>query len=130
MEGLTRTGNLLGREQLLKLMVAQLQYQNPMAPVSSQEFFGQLTQLLMVESLENLRGQMEHMVPRLSPEATVLAQLAALVGRTVRAETAQGEIGFRVEGVSLIDGSWYLIGDGRQVDPALVTGLEGQTGGG
>lgn len=121
--GLTGAGNLLGRDQLLRLMVAQLQYQNPMSPVSSQEFFGQLTQLLMVESLDNLRGQMERMLPKLGPEAAALASLAVLVGRTVHAQTPHGAVEFRVEGVSLMNGTWFLVGEDMQVDPAMVTGL-------
>ncbi len=121
--GLGETGKLIGREQLLKLMVAQLQHQNPLAPVSSQEFFGQLTQLLMVESLENLRSQMERLTPQLSPQASALATLVNLVGRTVEVDAPGGPLQLRVDGLQWSEGTWFLVSNGRKLDPALVTGL-------
>jgi flagellar basal-body rod modification protein FlgD len=120
---LTGSANVVSREQLLRLMVAQLQNQNPLEPVSSQEFFTQLSQMLMVESLERLRTNLEAMVPQLGPEATALATLAGFVGRTVLVETPAGTIPERVDGVRLVEGEWRLTAGQRAIDPAMIRGM-------
>ncbi len=120
---LTGSAGPVSREQLLRLMVAQLQNQNPLEPVSSQEFFSQLSQILMVESLERLRAQMETMVPRLGPEATALATLSGFVGRTILVETPGGLITARVDGVRLVDGEWRLTAGQQDIDPAMIRGM-------
>ncbi|HSW10161.1 MAG TPA: flagellar hook capping FlgD N-terminal domain-containing protein [Bacillota bacterium] len=121
--GLTGSSSVVSREQLLRLMVAQLQNQNPLEPVSSQEFFSQLSQMLMVESLERLRTGLEAMVPQLGPEATALATLAGFVGRTILVETPTGPIQSRVDGVRLVEGQWRLTSGQQDIDPALIRGM-------
>ena len=41
-----------GKDMFLKLLVAQLKYQNPMEPVDSSQFMAQTAQFTMVEKLE------------------------------------------------------------------------------
>ena len=54
----TSVGNgSLGKDAFLKLLVAQLKYQDPMAPQGSSEFLAQTAQFNMVEKLEELAKQ-------------------------------------------------------------------------
>src|SRR3954471_21599736 len=44
----------MGKEMFLKLLVAQLRYQNPMSPSDPQAFMAQTAQLSMAERLEEM----------------------------------------------------------------------------
>lgn len=51
----------IDKEMFLKLLVAQMQYQNPMNPVDSTEFLNQAAQYASVEQLENVATQQAEM---------------------------------------------------------------------
>jgi flagellar basal-body rod modification protein FlgD len=73
------------KDMFLKLLVAQLKYQNPMEPVDSSQFMAQTAQFTMVEKLEAMAAQTDALV------AGEQAQRAAgLLGRQVTYDDAQG----------------------------------------
>ena len=51
----------LGKEDFLKLMVAQMQYQDPLEPQSNTEYVSQLATFTQVEASENMVATMEQM---------------------------------------------------------------------
>jgi flagellar basal-body rod modification protein FlgD len=54
----TQTKNdALGKDAFLKLMVAQLKYQNPMSPLDGSQFLAQTAQFNMLEKLEEISRQ-------------------------------------------------------------------------
>jgi flagellar basal-body rod modification protein FlgD len=68
----------LGKDTFLKLLVAQLKYQNPMEPVDSSQFMAQTAQFTMVEKLQAMAAQTDALV---AGEASQRA--AGLLGRQV-----------------------------------------------
>ena len=50
----TNPNGMLGQNDFLKLMIAQLQAQDPLQPANSNEFIGELTQFTQVEQITNL----------------------------------------------------------------------------
>ncbi|MDP9388633.1 MAG: flagellar hook capping protein [Actinomycetota bacterium] len=52
-----REANALGKDAFLKLLVAQLKYQDPLNPADGSEFMAQTAQFTMVEKLEELGRQ-------------------------------------------------------------------------
>jgi flagellar basal-body rod modification protein FlgD len=68
----------LGQNDFLKLMIAQLQAQNPMDPANTNEFMGELAQFTQVEQLTNLA------------QANELSSAVGLIGRTVVYSTSSG----------------------------------------
>src|SRR5260370_7700457 len=66
----------MGKDTFLKLLVAQLQYQNPMQPVDSSQFMAQTAQFTMVEKLTAMSSQTDALV---TVEASRRA--AVLLGR-------------------------------------------------
>jgi len=82
----TQTDPQVGsKDMFLKLLVAQLKYQNPMEPVDSSQFMAQTAQFTMVEKLEAMAAQTNALV------AGEQAQRAAgLLGRQVTYEDSQG----------------------------------------
>jgi flagellar basal-body rod modification protein FlgD len=72
------TAQAPGKDMFLKLLVAQLKYQNPMQPVDSSQFMAQTAQFTMVEKLEAMAAQTDALV---AGEASQRA--AGLLGRQV-----------------------------------------------
>ena len=111
--------NELGEDAFLKLLVAQLRYQDPLAPTDPGDFMAQTAQFTMVEKLTELADQgAATNLPRARRPAT------GLVGRTV---SWIGEDNTTVSGVvsgalSTIDGVRLQIGD-EKVPLEAVTGI-------
>jgi flagellar basal-body rod modification protein FlgD len=47
-------GGALGKDDFLKLLVGQLQHQNPLDPMKDQDFMGQMAQFSVLEQITNL----------------------------------------------------------------------------
>jgi len=72
------TGNQLGKDDFLKLLVAQLKYQDPSHPADGTEFLAQTAQFTMVEKLDDLATTQTSMLC-----AQLMLGASNLVGRTV-----------------------------------------------
>lgn len=75
----------IGQEDFLRILLAQLRFQDPLKPVDNQEFVAQLAQF---SALEIGRQQSEKIEQLLSMQAA--DQAVALIGKTVELRTAQG----------------------------------------
>ena len=72
-----KTGNTDGmdRDAFLQLLVAQMQYQDPLEPTSNTEYISQYAQFSQVEQIQNMAGTME------------LQRASSLVGQEVYIKT-------------------------------------------
>ncbi len=70
--------SILGQNDFLKLMVAQLQAQNPLEPGNANEFVNELAQMTQVEQTTNLAN------------ATELSGAVQLIGRSVSYNSSAG----------------------------------------
>ena len=111
----------LGRDAFLKLLVAQLKYQDPLNPADGAEFLAQTAQFTMVEKLTEMVTQGDKTA--LSQQET---QAAQLVGKQVTYLTTSGtsEQGL-VESTKFNDDSQTLTIDGKTVQLTAVTGVIG-----
>jgi len=84
--------NSLGSDAFLKLLVAQLKYQDPSKPMDGTALMGQTAQFQMVEELQKLADQNLQMLSEQQASSAI-----ALVGRTVSytegSETQSGVVG-------------------------------------
>ena len=86
----------LGKDAFLQLLVAQLKYQNPLAPSDGTQFLAQTAQFTMVEKLEEIARANAEL---LSTSRSLAA--SGLVGRQVVALTSDGEVTGPVRSVRL-----------------------------
>ncbi len=80
-------GRALDKDAFLKLLTAQLQYQDPMNPSSQDQMFGTLSQMGMVEQITNLNSKVANLVQDNNLN---------LIGREV---TALGPNGKAIQGI-------------------------------
>ncbi len=78
---------VLGQNDFLKLMIAQLQAQNPLEPGNSNEFVNELAMMTQTEQTTNVAN------------ATELSGAVQLIGRTVSYNGASGTTTGKVESV-------------------------------
>ncbi|MFN3533793.1 MAG: flagellar hook assembly protein FlgD, partial [Desulfatiglandales bacterium] len=73
----------LGKEDFLKLLVAQLQHQDPLNPMNSTEFTAQLAQFSALEQQRNTNENLEKLIER--EEFLARVNVAGLMGKEVLA---------------------------------------------
>jgi flagellar basal-body rod modification protein FlgD len=111
---------LLNQQQFLQLLTAQLQNQDPLNPVSSQDFATQLAQLSTVSGIQQLNSNIQQLL-----QLQQLSQGAALMGKTVTyfASGANSPGKGVVQGVSLLNGQLQVQVSGQQVPVSLINGI-------
>jgi flagellar basal-body rod modification protein FlgD len=72
------TGGTLGKDDFLKLLVGQLQHQDPMQPSDDQAWIGQMAQFSQLEQVSNTAETTQKIVDTLNTNGTL-----SLIGRTV-----------------------------------------------
>ena len=117
--GSTLGTQTLGKDDFLKLLVGQLQHQDPMAPSDDQQWIGQMAQFSQLEQITNMAASNQKIVDALSRNSTL-----SLIGRTVTyLDSAGAAQTGTVQQVDLVkDGSSLLTVDGRAgIDATSVT---------
>lgn len=94
----THKGDNLDKDDFLKLMITQLQYQDPLNPMDDKEFIAQTAQFTALEQLQNLN------------KITLMGQAAAFIGKDVDATDDNG-VAFSgtVTGVKVVNGVAKLV---------------------
>ncbi len=87
--------NSMGKEEFLRLLVAQLQNQDPLSPLESQDFSAQLAQFSSVEQLTNIDTNLESSInTNVLLSQTINNTLATtLIGKQVTAQGNQIQLG-------------------------------------
>lgn len=113
--------NKMGKDAFLKLLVAQMKYQNPMEPTDSSSFITQSAQFTLVEQMENVAKANEAML-----SGQLSSTAASLVGKTVQWDPALSDDpespgSGLVQGVRVTADGPVLIVDGWDVPLGRVT---------
>jgi flagellar basal-body rod modification protein FlgD len=105
--------NQLGKDDFLKLLAAQMQYQNPMDPMDNTQFVSQMANFSSLEQITNLATAQANLTKTVTAQQSI-----ALIGHTVSyvgdddavrtgvvksVETAGGTPTLTIDGVSGID---------------------------
>jgi flagellar basal-body rod modification protein FlgD len=108
----------MGKDQFLKLFVAQLQHQDPMNPMNDSEFMGQMASFSTLEQVSNLAAANERIASNLTSTSAI-----GLIGRTVSYVDANDQIQTgKVDKVTTAGGKPMLTVDGVDgIDPATIT---------
>lgn len=114
--GVSGANSSLGKDDFLKLFVAQLQHQDPLSPMENAEFMGQMASFSTLEQVSKLAAANEQLAAQMSLTASV-----GLLGRNVTWTDASGvSQSGTVERVSTQDGKSVLTVGGENVDMSSV----------
>jgi flagellar basal-body rod modification protein FlgD len=75
------TGKIMGKEEFLKMLIAQLKNQNPLNPLDGTEFTAQLAQFSSLEQLQNVYTELKALSQRQASLNN--SQLIGLIGQEV-----------------------------------------------
>ena len=110
-------GSQLGKDDFLKLLVAQLQNQDPTNPTDSSTWMAQLAQYSSLEQMTNVAGSVGQLVTSSS-----LTQGVALLGKDLTFTRADGSTGTGVaDSLSIQNGQPTLDVGGESVTLDSVT---------
>src|SRR3954462_13190080 len=108
----------LGKDDFLKLLVGQLQHQDPLAPSDDQQWIGQMAAFSQLEQVSNMAASTQKIVDTLNMNGTL-----SLIGRTVTSldDTGASHSG-KVDTVDVAGGTATLTVDGvAGIDSGVVT---------
>ena len=107
----------MGKDDFMKLLIAQLQNQDPMKPMDDKEFITQLAQFSSLEATQKMTAQMEELTG-----SQMLMQAATLIGKNVSAKLETGEVVTGViSQVKMMDGKPVAVVNGKDIDTSLIT---------
>jgi len=91
----TKASNL-GLEDFMKILLTQLQYQDPLKPMDNQEFMAQIAQFTSLEQTQQLNDKLDQLITN-----QAALQSVGLIGRTVDISTSTGQVTGTVSSLSL-----------------------------
>lgn len=71
-----KSGSTLGKDEFLKILIAQIQNQNPLQPMEDKEFIAQMAQFSSVEQLTNMSAMLERL-------SNSIGMSSSLIGKTI-----------------------------------------------
>ena len=103
----------LGKDDFLKILITQLQHQDPTKPMEDREFIAQMAQFSSLEQMTNMSSQFTELAAMLKG-----AQAMNLIGRNVEIVQGDSFIQGSVEAVTggafpqlLVNGAYYDLED-------------------
>jgi flagellar basal-body rod modification protein FlgD len=109
----TNPNAILGKDDFLKLLVTQLQHQDPMNPMDDKDFMGQMAQFSSLEQITNLVT-----ATQAQSFSTQMSQAVGLIGHNVSWVAADGTNGTGTASkVSISDGAIQITVGDSQITP-------------
>lgn len=106
----------LGQEEFLKILLSQLQFQDPLKPLDNQEFLAQMAQFSSLAQTQQINDRIDNL---LSLQAAT--QSIGLIGKSVEVGISGTVRAGTVASMSIADGSPNLTV--QTVDGELLTGV-------
>jgi len=109
----TNPNAILGKDDFLKLLVTQLQHQDPMNPMDDKDFMGQMAQFSSLEQITNLVAATQQQA-----FSSQMSQAVGLIGHQVSWVSADGTNGSGTASkVSISDGAIQITVGDSQITP-------------
>ena len=104
-----KTSNELGKDDFLKLLITQLQNQDPTSPMENTEFIAQMAQFSSLEQMTNMSTSFSKMAAYINS-----SEAAATLGKTVELDIGDTSVQGIVEGATrgenpqiIVNGMYY-----------------------
>lgn len=104
-----KTSNELGKDDFLKILIAQLSNQDPTSPLENTEFIAQMAQFSSLEQMTNMSQSFEKMANFINS-----SEAQSMLGKTVELDLGDTSVTGQVEGATrgaqpqvLVNGMYY-----------------------
>lgn len=111
----------LGFDSLLKIVLTQLTYQDPLKPMDNFEFVSQLAQFSQIQQTQEMSDSLKTLVA-----AQSTSQAASLLGRRVDVPAGSSVLSGKVTAVAFADGAATLtleLGNGQTVSNVALSSV-------
>lgn len=121
-------GGFLGKDEFLKILMAQLQNQDPMNPMEDKEFIAQMASFSSLEQMMNLSQSFEKFL--YNQQESTLLNYQQLLGKQVswiKVIDSEGEPQIvegkgKIQGIEFVEGTIQLsLEDGTTITPSELT---------
>ncbi|KOP79047.1 flagellar biosynthesis protein FlgD [Lysinibacillus sp. FJAT-14745] len=133
-----QTGNSdLGKDAFLKLLITQLQHQDPTNPMDDREFISQMAQFSSLEQMQNMTKAMESLLT--SQQQTQLMSYTTFVGKEVKwheltdkkdekGKPVINEGTGTIKSVKFVEGNAvFVLTDGKEITPGNISAILGSS---
>ena len=110
----------LGKDEFMKLLIAEMKYQDPLDPISNKDSIAQLAQFSSLEQMENLNKSFTNF--SINQKISNISAGAQFLGKEVEGISGDATIKGKVVGASFKDGNPMLrvdLGDGSYKSIAM-----------
>lgn len=133
----TNDNSALGKDAFLKILITQLQNQDPTSPMDDREFIAQMAQFSSLEQMQNMTKAMENLLS--SQQETQLMAYTNFIGKEVKWHELTEELDDKgvpisKDGVGVItelkfkDGNAiFVLADGKELSPGNISSILGST---
>jgi flagellar basal-body rod modification protein FlgD len=122
----TSGSSSLGKDDFLKILMTQLQNQDPLNPMQDQDFISQMATFSSLEQMTNLNTSMDNFVK--AAGQSQFMQAASMIGKTVTyTDDQNNEMTAAVKAVSFKDGNTsFQLADanGTTITSSQITKIE------
>lgn len=129
-----QTGNSeLGKDAFLKLLITQLQHQDPTNPMDDREFISQMAQFSSLEQMQNMTKAMESLLA--SQQQTQMMNYSTFIGKEVKWHELTDKVDEDkkpivnegtgvIQSLKFVDGSVvFLLADGKEITPGNISAV-------
>ncbi|MDM5295450.1 flagellar hook assembly protein FlgD [Peribacillus simplex] len=126
-----KNGDALGKDDFLKLLLTQLQNQDPSNPMDNTEFIAQMATFSSLEQMMNMGAQMEEIIG-ISQQNSIM-NFNSFVGKEVtwhKLDGGDGDLAVE-EGIGIVksiqykgDGVYFILEDGTKLVPANISQMK------
>ncbi|WP_211745943.1 flagellar hook capping FlgD N-terminal domain-containing protein [Paenibacillus sp. Marseille-Q4541] len=110
----------MGKDQFLKILITQLQNQNPMQPMEDKEFIAQMAQFTSVEQLSNISGQLQSLSQSLGAVSGLIGKQVSWIGKIEGSNETEVQSGI-VDSIIIRDQVQYAVIDDMEVALTDIT---------
>jgi len=109
----------LGQDAFFKILITQLQNQDPLDPMEDREFISQMAEFSSLEKVEKIYGMLEQQI-----NVSQLAGQADLIGKEITANVEGVQLKGTVDGVkSKNEEIWVVLENGSEIRMDKLTAI-------
>lgn len=126
----TKSNDILGKDDFLKLLITELKYQDPTNTVDDKEFIAQMANFSTLEQMNNLNTNFEKLSSTLSNSlvpSLIMQQASTMIGREVSYTDSEGVKTGVVESVTIREGVPYYVIDEEEIAASQIWAFGGQS---